>query len=87
MELSSDIEMRRLSMEAQEFFEKVLYDEQPIFVSDEATILDLSTLSIEQLSERCETHYGEALSSEDLRQPLWKLLRRLNEGRTGAAHS
>jgi hypothetical protein len=38
MEFSSDVEMRRVSLEAQEFFEKVLYDEEPLFVSDEATL-------------------------------------------------
>jgi hypothetical protein len=38
MEFSSDVEMRKVSREAQEFFEKVLYDEEPLFVSDEATL-------------------------------------------------
>ncbi len=38
MEFSPDVEMRRVSSEAEEFFEKVLYDEEPLFVSDEATL-------------------------------------------------
>ena len=32
MDVSADIEMRRLSREAQEFFEKILFDEAPLFV-------------------------------------------------------
>src|SRR5713101_1451234 len=82
MELGSDVQMQRYSREAKEFFEKVLYDEQPVFVSDEATILDVSTSSIEELSERCAKQYGKTLLPEDLKQPLWKLLRQLNQGRT-----
>jgi hypothetical protein len=82
MGFGSDVEMQRLSSEAREFFEKVLCDEEPIFVSDEATIFDVSTSPIEQLSERCAKHYGKVLSSEDLKQPLWKLLRQLNQDRT-----
>ncbi len=38
MEFSPDVEMQRVSSEAEEFFEKVLYDEEPLFVSDEATL-------------------------------------------------
>ena len=43
MEYSSDSETRKLPAEAQEFFERILFDEEPIFVSDEATIFDVST--------------------------------------------
>jgi len=63
--------------------EKILYDERPVFVSDEATIFDVSTSPIEELSERCAKHYGRVLSPESLKQPLWKLLRQLNQDRTG----
>jgi len=82
MELGSNVHMQRYSREAKEFFEKVLYDEQPVFVSDEATILDVSTSSIEELCERCATQYGKTVLPEDLKQPLWKLLCQLNQGRT-----
>jgi len=34
---------------AQDFFEHVLYDEKPLFVSDEATILDVSTSEAAEL--------------------------------------
>jgi hypothetical protein len=42
MEFSSDIEMQKASREAQEFFALILPEEQPLFVSDEATIWDVS---------------------------------------------
>jgi replication-associated recombination protein RarA len=84
MKFSSDVEMQRVSREAQEFFDKVLFDEQSIFVSDEATIWDVSTSTAEDLLERCSKYYGKSLSVEDLKQPLWKLLRQLNEGRKEA---
>jgi len=85
MEFGSDVEMQKLTSEAREFFEKILYDEEPIFASDEATIFDVSTSSAEELSERCTKYYGKAVSLDDLKQPLWKLLRRLHEGRSGIA--
>ena len=78
MELSPNIEMRKLSRESKEFFDKVLFDEEPIFVSDEATIWDVSTSTAEDLLKRCAQHYGKTLTVEDLNQPLWKLLRELN---------
>ena len=62
-----------------EFFERVLHDEEPIFVSDEATILDVSMATPTDLLERCSKSYGKRLTVEDLKQPLWKLIRKLNE--------
>ncbi|MGA2904076.1 MAG: hypothetical protein ABSD98_09610 [Candidatus Korobacteraceae bacterium] len=81
MEFASDTETRRLSAEAREFFEKILWDEQPVFVSDEATVFDISTTGPEVLSERCLRYYGTTLSAQDLAQPFWRVLRQLNEGR------
>ena len=81
MEFSSDVEMQKVSREAQEFFENVLYDEEPVFVSDEATIMDISMSSTDELLARCSQYYETIICEDDLKQPLWKLLRRLNEGR------
>jgi len=81
MKFSSDREMQKIAREAQEFFEKVLFDEEPAFVSDEATIWDISMSTADELLERCSRYYGMSLSLEDLRQPLWKLLLQLKEGR------
>jgi len=79
IEFGSDVEMRKISGEAREFFEKVLFDEEPVFVSDEANILDVSMAIVTELQERCSKAYGKALSDQDLKQPLWKLIRLLNE--------
>ena len=71
--------MQKISEQAREFFENVLPDEQPLFVSDEATILDLSLASPEELARRCAGYYRVPVSSNDLAQPLWKLIRQLNQ--------
>lgn len=81
MEFSSDVEMQKLSREAQEFFAKILPDEEPLFISDEATVWDVSTSTTEELLARCLKHYCKTLSVEDLKQPFWKLLRKLNDER------
>jgi hypothetical protein len=78
IEFSSNAEMQKISSEAREFFKKVLYDEEPLFVSDEATILDVSTSTTTDLLDRCVKSYGKSLSMDDLKQPLWKLIRLLN---------
>jgi hypothetical protein len=52
MEFGSDVEMRKVSREAQEFFEKVLYDEEPLFVSDEATLWGVWMGDVDEVLER-----------------------------------
>jgi hypothetical protein len=78
MEYSSDVEMLKIKGMAEEFYGKVLYDEEPFFVSDEATIWDVSTASEAELLLRCAGSYGKAISADDLRKPLWQLIRNLN---------
>lgn len=78
MDFAADIEMRRLSRQAHEFFENILFDETPLFVSDEATIWDVSTSTGAELLDRCSKYYNKTLSIDDLKQPLWKLLEQLN---------
>lgn len=82
MEFSSDKEMRKIPELTQEFFEQVLYDEEPLFISDEATIWDVSMSSAEELIDRISRYYKKTLAVVDLSQPLWKLIRQLNEGVT-----
>jgi hypothetical protein len=84
MEFGSDVEMRRVSSEAQEFFEKILYDEEPLFVSDEATLWGVWMGDVDEVLERCSTYYGVPVSVEESQQPFWKLLRLLNEKRAAA---
>ncbi len=80
MEFSSDIEIQKIPELTQKFVEQVLYDEEPLFISDEATIWDVSMATGEELIRRCSQYYGKAVSKADFAQPLWKLIRQLNEG-------
>jgi hypothetical protein len=84
MEFSPDVEMRKVSSEAQEFFEKVLYDEEPLFVSDEATLWGVWMGDMDEMLERCSAYYGVPVSFEESQQPLWKLLLLLNQKRTAS---
>lgn len=79
MEFSSDAEMQIIEDLKREFFEHILYDEEPVFVSDEATIWDVSMSSADDLIDRCSKYYGTPVRIDDLHQPLWKLLRQLKE--------
>ena len=85
MEFSSDVEMRRIPELAREFFERVLIDEELFFVGDEATIWDVSMATPEELVKRCSEYYRTPVFSDDLKQPLWKLIRQLNEHRNCSA--
>ena len=80
MEYSPTGQMERVADLAQKFFERVLYDEEPLFVSDEATIWDVSMSSPEELITRIMRHYGKSVSIADLGQPFWKLLLALENG-------
>jgi hypothetical protein len=82
MEISSDQEIRRIPNLIRELYKYVLYDEDPnSFISDEATIWDVSMALPEDLLQRVSEYYGKPLTLAELKQPLWKLLRQLNEGR------
>jgi hypothetical protein len=67
---SSSVEMEKIARDARQFFERVLCDEEPIFVSDEATILDVSMAETAELLERCSKSYGKRVSAEDLKRPF-----------------
>lgn len=79
---SADSEMQKIPEFTQEFLEHVLYDEEPLFISDEATIWDVSMSTGEELTKRIFEYYGKTVSESELKQPLWKLIRQLNEGNT-----
>jgi hypothetical protein len=82
MEFASNVEMQKVSREAEELFKNVLTDEDPLFVSDEATIWDVSSApTADELLARLSAYYGTSLSLNDLKLPLWKLLRKLREER------
>lgn len=85
LEFSPDTEMSRVKLLADELFEHVLYDEEPMFVSDEATLWDASMSDVDTVLGRPRRYYEVSLSLEETQQfPLWKLLRLLDERRTDA---
>lgn len=77
---SSDSEMQKMPELTQEFLKHVLYDQEALFISDEATRWDVSMSTGEELTKRICDYYGKTVSESDLKQPLWKLIRQLNEG-------
>jgi hypothetical protein len=85
MECSSDVEMKKIGGLAQQFYENIL-PAAPFFVSDEATVFDVSDTELEELLTRITKYYGKNVSMTDLQQPLWKLIRQLNEGRSVDHH-
>jgi hypothetical protein len=62
-------------------FHHVLDDERNLFVSDEATIWDVSSAPTEEVVRRCIAYYGVPVSREDLKLPLWQLLPLLHHRR------
>ena len=89
-EFGLDNEISRVRYLADELFEKVLYDEDPVFVSDEATLWDVSMSDVSDVLQRVRTHYGVPLTLEETQQlPLWKLLllldKRRRTGKSGTA--
>ena len=80
MEFSSDDEVRKIHVLIEELVRNVLDGEEPFFISDEATIYDVSMASPEELCRRCTDYYGRPVSLEDLKLPLWKLLAQLKAG-------
>lgn len=84
MEFTPDDKIRAVRALTDALFKHVLYDEEPVFVGDEATILDVSLASPEELRKRCSAYYMTAVSLEDLRRPLWQLLPELERRRQAA---
>ncbi len=83
-DFSPDVETRKVSGLLDELCEHVLYDEEPLFVSDEATLWGVSMSDADDVLERCRNYYGVLVSMEDTQQPLWKLLPMLDARRRAA---
>lgn len=76
---AADKEMQRIAPLADEFFKNILFDEEPLFISDEATIWDVSSgPDASELSERCAKYYGVPLLQGDFKRSLWSLIEHLN---------
>lgn len=80
---SPDDKVRAIRPLTEALFRHVLYDEKPIFISDEATMLDVSMADPGELQRRCSSYYGTAVTLDDLRKPLWRLLPELEQSRRG----
>jgi hypothetical protein len=87
LNVASDEDMQTLGPELAEFVQYVIPDEEPAFVSDEATVWDISLSSEDELISRCFSHYGVQLRAEDLKLPLSRLLPVLKRRRTNLASS
>ena len=81
MEFASDQKIRQIAALVEELFRHVTYDQETFFVSDEATIWDVSMAAEDELLERCRGHYGVMISREELNLPLWQLLPLLDQRR------
>ncbi len=83
IQFAGDENMRRIAPLAEEFFANILYDEEPLFVSDEATIWDCSLgPDTDKLRERCRNFYGVDLHPHDFKRSLWSLIEHLDRSRT-----
>jgi|KBSMisStandDraft_5_1062788.scaffolds.fasta_scaffold1036059_2 hypothetical protein len=74
-DFSPNGEMLKVAPLVQELFENVLYDEEPLFVSDEATLWGVSMSDVEDVLQRIRKYYGVPVTLEETKQPLWKFLR------------
>jgi hypothetical protein len=75
LEFAPDTQIRKVSRLVTELFQKVLKDEEPLFVSDEATLWSVSMSDPNDVLERFRKYYGVSVSFEEThQQPLWKLL-------------
>ncbi|HTF67439.1 MAG TPA: hypothetical protein VK638_32645 [Edaphobacter sp.] len=73
--LAGDEEMERRETLALEFYKLILApDEEPAFVSDEATLRDVSLAEDEELIRKVEDHYGHRMSRWDFQRSFWSLL-------------
>jgi len=80
-ELAPDHRIKEIAPLLEALLRFVLPDEQPIFISDEATLLDVSLEAPDELIRRCSEYYRTGVTPADLRTPLWRLLPALESKR------
>jgi hypothetical protein len=85
MKFASDEKVRGIIPLIQALFRHVVWDGEPAFISDKATLLDVSDAPPEELAKRCSEYYRTPVSLDDLRRPLWDLLPELERRRKGSA--
>ena len=88
LEFSPNTEVSRVSDLADELFEHVLYDEEPLFISDEVTLWGVSMSDVDEVLERFRNYYRVTVTLEETQQlPLWQLLRVVDNRRRAAKSS
>ena len=58
-------------------------DEFPWFVSDETTVFDVSTATDSEIRTRLVEAFGQTVTVDDLKLPLWLLALRIVPRKTG----
>src|SRR2546428_1050753 len=79
--LASSEQTERARKAIDEFLEAVVpSDERPYIVTDIASVFDVTSLSADEIKERCVRTYGVRPAEENLGLPLWQLVERLKRG-------
>jgi hypothetical protein len=74
-EFEDNIEIAKRDQELSRFLINIIdKEEQPIFISDQATVFDISSDDENVLLERIKKFYKKEITSSDLSMPLWKLI-------------
>jgi hypothetical protein len=82
-EIADSAEMEKRREQAEVLFDCLLsQEERPQFVSDEASLYDVSSDGEAELGARCRRHYGVGLEPYHFQMPIWKLLDYLDKART-----
>jgi len=81
-EFAATTEMQKLKQLADDFYRRILFDEEPLFVSDEATLFGVWMGDIDEVLRRISECYGVELTSEEARLPLFKLITLLYKQKT-----
>jgi len=81
MEFAATDRIRAIQPLIDALFRHVLYDEEPILISNEATIWDVSLTDPDELLRRCSEYYQTFISLDDFKKPLWRLLPELENRR------
>ena len=74
MDFGADERVRHVKTLMEALFKHVLHDEEPLFISDEASALDVSLAPPDELLRRFAAYYKTTPSIDDLRRPLVELL-------------
>ncbi len=84
MELDGDEQVQPRKGEVERLLRVICDDDEfPWFVSDEATVFDVCTLTEEELLARVRNAYGLAVKPTELKGPIWLLAERLSSSHSG----